>query len=214
MNQNDRHENGLLTEEQTHATQTATLPDITPYAMTFIQHKAKQLVGKCGIREHDREDIEQELYLDLWQRLDKFDGDKATYNTFVQRVVENKISDLLRERCSDKSRLERLHLSFSRVVQLDEANGCTITLGNTIYNEQANRNRIRTCQEEQDHAIDVRLIISRLPDYLQKSCELLLEGHTTAEVARMMGMKRVCFYEQVIEPLREIFREADLENFF
>jgi hypothetical protein len=35
-----------------------------------------------------------------------------------------------------------------------------------------------------------------------------------SEAARRAGIKRATFYQNIIEPLREAFREADLEGYF
>jgi len=42
------------------------------YAVQLIRHKAWQLVGRAGFTKDDREDIEQDLKLDLLRRLSKF----------------------------------------------------------------------------------------------------------------------------------------------
>ena len=216
MNQNYCHESEVATEVHSLIEQDKPRPEITQYAMAFIQCKAKQLVGKCGIRECDREDIEQELYLDLWQRLDKFDNEKATYNTFVQRVVKHKVADLLRERCSDKGLVERTALSLSKPIHIDQTTGREVTLGDYITNEQYDefaRNRNRSREEEEDLVLDIQEILSKLPEYARRPCELLMEGRTIDETAQLVGMKRITFYRQIVEPLREVLREANMEIF-
>ena len=187
---------------------------IPPYAMTFIQRKAQQLVGKYGVRPYDRPDIEQELYLDLLERLDKFDSEKATLNTFIQRVVENKIADLIRNRCYDKTMAERATVSLSTQIGEDPDTGQVITMADCITNEQYDefvRNRTLSRLEEQDMAMDLQEFFLTLPEYLRRPCELLMEGRTFDETAQLMGMKFSTFYRQAIEPLRKVFEEANLE---
>ena len=50
---------------------------IDEYAVRIIKHKARQLVGRAGFTESDREDLEQEMMLDLLRRLPKFDPKRA-----------------------------------------------------------------------------------------------------------------------------------------
>ena len=38
---------------------------IDEYAVRIIKYKARQLVGRVGFTESDREDLEQEMILDL-----------------------------------------------------------------------------------------------------------------------------------------------------
>ncbi|MFM2007984.1 MAG: hypothetical protein RLZZ09_3639, partial [Pseudomonadota bacterium] len=59
--------------------------DFDCYADKLIRHKARQLVGKAGFTEDDRPDIEQELALDLLQRLRHYDAEKAKRSTFMAR---------------------------------------------------------------------------------------------------------------------------------
>ena len=64
-------------------------------AAGLIRFKARQLVGKAGFTASDREDIEQELILDLLRRLPKYDPKRAQRNTFIARVVEHRVATLI-----------------------------------------------------------------------------------------------------------------------
>lgn len=70
------------------------------YATTLIRLKARQLIGKYGFTKSDREDIQQELTLDLLMRLDRFDPRKAKPTTFVRLIVDRHVATLLRKRTS------------------------------------------------------------------------------------------------------------------
>ncbi|MDH4318968.1 MAG: sigma-70 family RNA polymerase sigma factor, partial [Desulfobulbaceae bacterium] len=71
---------------------------IDKYAADLIRHKARQLVGKAGFTEHDRPDLEQELMIDLLQRMRHFNPAKAKKTTFMARIVERHISTILEAR--------------------------------------------------------------------------------------------------------------------
>ena len=68
---------------------------IDPYAAGLIRFKARQLVGQAGFTASDREDIEQELILDLLRRLPKYNPKRAQLNTFIARVVEHRVATLI-----------------------------------------------------------------------------------------------------------------------
>jgi len=70
------------------------------YATTLIRLKARQLIGKYGFTRSDREDLEQELTLDLLIRLGRFDPSKGQPATFVRMVVDRRVASLIRERKS------------------------------------------------------------------------------------------------------------------
>jgi len=71
---------------------------IDKYAADLIRHKARQLVGKAGFTEDDRPDLEQELMIDLLQRMRHFNPAKAKKTTFMARIVERHISTILEAR--------------------------------------------------------------------------------------------------------------------
>lgn len=68
------------------------------YATWLIQQKASHLVGHFGLTKSDREDIEQELMLDLLQRWPNFDPQRARPCTFISKVVENAIIAIINRR--------------------------------------------------------------------------------------------------------------------
>ena len=90
------------------------------YALKLIHHKALQLVGKAGYTQNDLADIRQDLIATLLKRLPKFDPAKATYNTFVARVVERKICNLLRDRQAEMRDHRREECSLNDQVDAGE----------------------------------------------------------------------------------------------
>lgn len=71
---------------------------IDGYAADLIRHKARQLVGKAGLTEDDRQDLEQELMIDLLGRMKHFNPAKGKKTTFMTRIVERRISTILEAR--------------------------------------------------------------------------------------------------------------------
>ena len=93
---------------------------LTKYTMTLVHCKARQLVGKAGYTQDDIKDIEQDLIRDLLERLPKFDPAKATLNTFAVRVVEGKISKLLRDRQAEMRDHRREAFSMNEEIETEE----------------------------------------------------------------------------------------------
>jgi DNA-directed RNA polymerase specialized sigma24 family protein len=64
-----------------------------------ISHsKARKLVGRFGFTVHDLPDIEQELLLALVKRHCRYDPERARETTFIMRVIESKIADIIAHR--------------------------------------------------------------------------------------------------------------------
>ena len=77
---------------------------VTEYARTLIRVKAKQLVRRPGFCRSDQDDIEQDLALHLLSQAQHFDPDRASLNTFIDRVVNSAVAMLVRERGRIKRR--------------------------------------------------------------------------------------------------------------
>lgn len=77
-----------------------------------IRFKARKLVGHYGFTESDIPDIEQELAIEVFLKQSSFDKLRAKLATFIDRVCENKIRDIIRERtadCRDVMKTNSLH---------------------------------------------------------------------------------------------------------
>src|SRR5262249_11136503 len=71
---------------------------IDPFVSALIRRQARQLVGRAGFHEQEREDIEQELFVRLWQRRLVIDPSRGLSHALLTTVVNNAIADLLRRR--------------------------------------------------------------------------------------------------------------------
>jgi len=69
-----------------------------PYVINLIRRKAGQLIGHYCFTEDDREDIEQELWADLYHRAPSYDPSLASPRTFANRIVEHAIAAIIEHR--------------------------------------------------------------------------------------------------------------------
>ncbi len=69
-----------------------------PLALRASQVRAATAVAAGRVPVHDREDIEQEALLRVWQALPRYDAGRASLATFIERVVATKVASLLRSR--------------------------------------------------------------------------------------------------------------------
>jgi len=186
--------------------------ELTDYAKETILHKARQLIGKAGFTQHDLDDLMQELTLDLLERLPKFDPNKAAHTTFVARVIERKISKLIRHRKQWKRDYRRETNSLSESVETEFG---SVERAQTISQDEYDRNigrHGRTEADRLDMRLDVSLAISQLPPDLKPMAERLLT-HSITEVAREFGISRGHFYEVAVARLRAIFEDKGLGDY-
>ena len=174
---------------------------IDKYAADLIRHKARQLVGKAGFTEDDRPDLEQELMIDLLQRMRHFNPAKAKKTTST--ILEARFAQ-----CRDW-RLCQTSLNEP----LDNGEGDTTERIEFLDSEGSLGDGTRETRERLAHEIrmDLGQAIASLPEELRDLC-VRLHDSTMAEVAREMGIPRTTLYDR-LSKLRDAFREAGLEDY-
>lgn len=166
----------------------------------MIRRKARQLVGKAGITICDAEDIEQDLQVDLLERMPKYDSSKADLCRFVKKLIRNRISKLLRERLAKKRGNGHSIMSLNEMLGASEGND--VELSETISDPRDPDGRIAERQ-----AI-VSEVIEHLPPELRELCELL-KTLSVSEAAAILKTDRANLYRR-IRCLREIFSDEGL----
>jgi RNA polymerase sigma-70 factor, ECF subfamily len=185
---------------------------IDPYAVRIIRHKAKRLVGQAGFTESDRQDLEQEMVMDLLHRLPKYNPKLSQRNTFIARVVEHMAAMIVEAR---KAGLRDYRLcKCSLNARLEDDDGGSVERMETIDQEDYLRRTGRLSRplwEVQDAAVDICRALDSLPPELRELCHRL-QTDTVLEISREKGIPRGRIYESLKE-LREIFDNAGLRKY-
>ena len=187
--------------------------ELNEYARTCIHHKARQLVGQAGYTEDDVEDIEQDLTLDLLERLPKFDPAKATFNTFVAQVVARKCCNLVRYRQAEMRDHRREECSLND--EIDDGEGGQVEHVATISQDEHDL-RIgkynRPAEERTDLQLDIAAALDDLPADLRQVAEML-PTMSIAQVARELGIPYSTFYDSHLARLRKAFEKRGLGDY-
>ena len=187
---------------------------ISGYAERQIKFKARQLVGTAGFTRDDVEDLEQEMRIDLWERLPKFDPGKAKYNTFVSRIINHKVCNLIRHRTQELRDYRCEDCSLHDVVEFDENGNEEIERIDTISQDEHDfrwGKNILPTEDRHDLRLDISLVVSKLPPELQKVAELL-QTMSVAEAARELNIPRGSLYDR-LEKLRQAFEESGIQKY-
>ena len=185
---------------------------IDPYAVQLIKYKARQLVGQAGFTVSDRDDLEQELVLDLLRRLPKFDPERAQLNTFIARVVEHRIATLIEARKAGIRDYRRCRCSLND--RFEDEEGRSVERVDTFDQEDyllRTGAQSRPADELSALTIDVAAVLERLPPELRELCRRL-KAESVTEISRDTGVPRGTIYES-IKKLREIFEDAGLKDY-
>ena len=178
---------------------------IDEYAVQCIQYKAKQLVGKAGFTEADRDDLEQEMIFDLLRRLPQFDPARAQRNTFIARVVEHCAATLVERVAAPCRGGGMTFVSFEERMAMGQDGsdinpGPDLPLASSVPHPASSINL----------AIDLNAAVDQLPEELRRFCEIL-GSDSPSDARRKAGMSRATFFRRLAE-VRSRFQKAGLNQ--
>jgi RNA polymerase sigma-70 factor, ECF subfamily len=174
------------------------------FAAKLVRRKSWELVGKAGFTRSDREDIEQELKIAVWERFEQFDPDVKHWNMFVTTIVERQVATILEQRSAEKR--EYCHGVTSLSTRVQDAEGGRTELARMIGEEHLARlTGLVVHDDEADVSLkhDMEAILSKVPAELREVCERL-KYESIADVVRELNIPRSKVY-RLLEWLRELF---------
>lgn len=162
--------------------------EFNPYAADLIKHKTRRLIGHRGINRDDAEEIAQDVAAHLIERMPQFDPSRATVNTFIDRVVKNKLLNVIEARGAQKREGQRRNRPLD-----DVSPEALLEYGRTTA--------------DVDLALDVRDLLKGMPPELRVFADrLMLE--TPVEAARTLGLTRAQMRSRM-EAVRAHMEAAD-----
>jgi RNA polymerase sigma-70 factor (ECF subfamily) len=188
-------------------------PVLTEFAFKLVRRKARQIVGKTGYTLNDVDDIQQDLILDLLEHLPQFNPDLASYETFVVRVVDRKVSNLLRHRQMEKRDCRREAGSIYDEICSDD-NQVMRRIEAVSQDEQSRRMGKDTLpqHEQSELEIDMKMVLDEMTPDLRQVAELL-QTMSPNQAAEHLNISRTTFYRNYLVPLREILQSGDMDEY-
>ena len=170
-----------------------------------VRHAARSLTKRLGRSPVQRDDLEQDLLLHLWQRWGRFDPARARQTTFVRRLLRNRAATILRdERRKIRRTPATCSLHYSPPTMADEAD--------SMPQPTATSEPCVPARRSDDLAADVADVVERLPSSLQVMCDLL-SIVPAVEVRRRLRLSRHAF-DKLASELREQFAAAGFDAKF
>lgn len=173
----------------------------------FISRKARQLAGRAGFTTSDVEDIEQDIRLDVLQRLPRFDPAKSNRHTFIAMVVRRCVASILERQRAEKRNGGRRPQSLNAPIR--DAEGREVEL-HQVLSGDARRPR-RSEAELRDLRADVRAAVASLPEQLRPWCKVFAELGIR-EASRDLQVPR-CRLQRFKTEIRAAFEEAGLADY-
>ena len=133
----------------------------------------------------DTDEISQVLRIKAFESLRHYNPKRAKVKTYLKKVLERKVIDLLRRQ---KSEIRNGNISLEYTLK-------NIDLGNA-----KKLSEFFIAYTESDVEIsDVYSIINELSPDLQNVCKLLSESYNVSEIAKILKRSRTTIYKQIKE---------------
>lgn len=145
-------------------------PRFTNADAEIIKHKVRKLIGRYGFNASDEPDLQQELAMHVSTRMARHDPARGARSTFVDRIVRNKIANILESRMALKRGGRKRPLALDAVPE------------GLLLDGQTDAHAV-------DLGMDVGSAVSALPPELREVA-IRLAKHSPSEVARMLGLTR------------------------
>ena len=90
-----------------------TLDQAIPVVRNLAERKANAFVRRCRLAIDEREDVESQLILLFITRWPKFNGERASVQTFASRLMDAELMSILRYRFAQRRQPQELPVSDS-----------------------------------------------------------------------------------------------------
>lgn len=186
-------------------------PEETDAIRKLISYKVQKFQRAAG-RQVEHADLEQDLAVKVLERLNKFDPTRASFKTFVSRVLDTALVDLERQRLAQKRQSATAPISIDAPAGNDPENA---SLSQSLTDDQryvSVTGAVRSSVDLADLRQDLRQILSEMPSHQSSLCELLMEL-TFTEAAQELGVHRGTLHRQW-QAVMAAYEDHSLKQYF
>ncbi len=170
---------------------------IDEYALSRIDHNVRYLGTQFGLSHDQREDYRQDMVVELLRAFHRFDPEKASRKTFINRVLGRFVKYVVRTSCARERQSCHTPVAFddiwvgfeppvneARTGELDEQSRCELRL-------------------------DMTAVIEQMPERVQRVCLELMKSDPS-EAALSLGICRQSIHRNIKE-IRTFLTEAGIK---
>lgn len=144
----------------------------------LVAQQGRRVCQGLGLCRADFDEICQELRVDLARRARHFDPSRGPWMAFARHVVQHRACTLFRQRV----RTCREHLCTDFLPPTSKSSGS--------LDDFPQHTATHDVARDVDRQLDLNDAISTLVPPLPKVCRLIQIGHSTAEISRLMSVRR------------------------
>jgi RNA polymerase sigma factor (sigma-70 family) len=181
------------------------------YAAFLIQKKARALVGRCGFTKSDIKDLEQELWLDLLNRENRFDPVKGAETTFIAMIIDNRVATIKEHRSAKKRDYRTRIDSLDEEIEGEDGSKMLrheIVTKDTYLSKSGDMGRVEA--DQLDRRADISLAIQSLSPR-QRMIARLLQTFSITDAARISGVPRTTVNE-IRNAIRKKFKKLGIDD--
>lgn len=183
-----------------------------PFIKSVIQRKVRLVISVSSFDQHDREDLEQEIYIRVAKSVEQFDEKVGHLYPFICTLVQRHLANLVRNRGRSKRGPSRIG-SLSLMVTLPDGGSTELSqlIGEDDRNRRLGRESRLSEQDLTDLQIDLAQEIAKLPEQWRH----LLQRRQTqsmSEIARDLGVPRTTLNDWM-RHIRSRFEAVGLDKY-
>ncbi len=163
-------------------------------ALKAAKTRAYRAVVSAGLSPADRDDLHQEVILDLLERASQFDPSRASAGTFTGVVSAHRTADFLKHLKRDRSRLRFCSGDAANDSEADHLDALTLAnSSDPLWHEVTN------CYDEIHVVRDVDYALALMDDEQQTLFALLTQHQDLPSACKVSGTSSATFYRRVTD---------------
>lgn len=171
-----------------------------------VRNAARQAVRKAGLRPCDAEDLEQDLWADLLTRWPRYDPQRSSIRTYVDRVLRHRVHRILEHRsaqCRDPRKVA------GSVEQFEEA------AEDGLHVRDLN-DYLRSTRQDEEETLSLRVDLERalqgMCPEIRELCHQRVQGSSVREMAKEAGISTSTAH-RVFATARDQLQELGLDEY-
>lgn len=183
------------------------------WEIAIAKKSINQYRGKYTcLKREEFNDLLQEVLIQWYLNKDKYASYReASINTFMAKIVENKLTDILREVKTDKRTLNYQTISLDQ--PLDDDENCS-TLSDLVSEDDIlSRSNTPSPFLKNQLKVDLSRALLKLNSRQKKICNLILsEDLNVSELSLCLNTPRTTIFDE-INRIRKIFEKEQLKDY-
>ncbi len=190
--------------QTTESTPSAVFRAVYRHSKPYVESRAIAVVFVLGLPLPDREDLAQELWLNLWIRLHRYDPGRSSVFTFSRLLIRNGAASIVDQQRMQRRDVRRCRRSLNEPVETENGR---VELGDVVTHPKWTGRQA----EALDLRVDFAKVQARLPAELAQLLGELAVADLS-EIRRRTGYSRATLHRR-IQKLRTYLTKAGLHKY-